>query len=67
MAPEIRERNGHGSGRLDEVPALEVRGIRRAYGDRQALSGVDLSLQPGEIYGLLGPNGAGKTSLVRAI
>jgi len=52
---------------LIETPVLEVRDIRRAYGSRQALSGVDLDLRPGEVYGLLGPNGAGKTSLVRAI
>jgi ABC-2 type transport system ATP-binding protein len=48
-------------------PALEVRGARRAYAGRPALTGVDLSLRSGEIYSLLGPNGAGKTSLVRAI
>jgi ABC-2 type transport system ATP-binding protein len=50
-----------------QASALEVRDIQRAYGTRQALAGVDLDLQSGEIYGLLGPNGAGKTSLVRAI
>lgn len=50
-----------------QPPALEVVGISKRYGDRQALSGVDLSLRSGEIYALLGPNGAGKTSLVRAI
>jgi ABC-2 type transport system ATP-binding protein len=44
-----------------------VQGVRRAYGNRRALNGVDLSVGSGEIYGLLGPNGAGKTSLVRAI
>jgi ABC-2 type transport system ATP-binding protein len=50
-----------------EVLALEVDGALKSYGDRQALSGVDLSLRAGEIYALLGPNGAGKTSLVRAV
>jgi ABC-2 type transport system ATP-binding protein len=44
-----------------------VCGARRAYAGRSALDGIDLVLEPGEIYGLLGPNGAGKTSLVRAI
>ncbi len=46
---------------------LEVRGARRSFGDREALSGVDLDLVPGSIYGLLGPNGAGKTTLLRSI
>ena len=48
-------------------PILEVRDATHAYGSRTVLSGVDLSVSPGEIYGLLGPNGAGKTTLVRAI
>jgi len=67
MAAENKELRGRQRGRAEQIPALEVRGIRRAYGERQALSGVDLTLHSGEIYGLLGPNGAGKTSLVRAV
>lgn len=47
--------------------ALAVNGLSARYGDRHVLRGVDLCIQPGEIFGLLGPNGAGKTSLVRAI
>jgi ABC-2 type transport system ATP-binding protein len=46
---------------------LEVARARRAFADRQVLTGVDLALTSHEIYCLLGPNGAGKTSLVRAI
>jgi len=38
-----------------------------ARGGRDVLSGVDLSVAPGEVVGLLGPNGAGKTSLLRAL
>jgi ABC-2 type transport system ATP-binding protein len=49
------------------APALEVRGIRKTYGDHLALAGVDLTLAPGTILGLLGPNGAGKTTLVSII
>jgi ABC-2 type transport system ATP-binding protein len=45
--------------------ALEVRGLRHQYGSRVALDGIDLSVQPGEIFGLLGPNGGGKTTLFR--
>lgn len=46
---------------------LEIEGVRKSYGDIEALAGVDLDLAPGEILGLLGPNGAGKTTLVSII
>ncbi|WP_066412275.1 ABC transporter ATP-binding protein [Halorubrum aethiopicum] len=42
-------------------------GIRRSYGDVVALDGVDVAVEPGEVFGLIGPNGAGKTTLVRAL
>jgi ABC-2 type transport system ATP-binding protein len=48
------------------MPAvLSVRGLRKAYGSVQALRGVDLELDAGELFGLLGPNGAGKSTLVK--
>jgi branched-chain amino acid transport system ATP-binding protein len=46
---------------------LEVRDLEVAYGDARALSGVTLSVKPGEIVTLLGPNGAGKTTLLKTI
>jgi len=46
---------------------LAVRGLRVAYGERQALRGVDLEVGAGEVVGLVGPNGGGKTTLLRAI
>ena len=47
--------------------AVEVRGVRRAYGAVQALDGVDLTVRQGELLALLGPNGAGKTTLVEIL
>lgn len=47
--------------------ALEIRGLRKAYGDIQALDGVDLTIGQGQLVGFLGPNGAGKTTTMRSI
>lgn len=41
---------------------LETKGLRKSYGGRWVVNGVDLKIQRGEIVGLLGPNGAGKTT-----
>ena len=46
-------------------PALSVRGLAKRYGSVEALRGVDLEVQRGELVGLLGPNGAGKSTLVK--
>ena len=48
------------------LPALEVRGLRKAFGAIQALDGLDLVVEPGQMVGFLGPNGAGKTTTMRA-
>jgi ABC-2 type transport system ATP-binding protein len=46
------------------IPALEARGLSKSFGDRQAVSDLNLRVAPGEIYCLLGPNGAGKTTTI---
>ena len=47
--------------------AIEARSLRRLFGDNAAVDGIDLSVQPGEIYGFLGPNGAGKSTAVKML
>src|ERR1700727_2569049 len=43
---------------------LALKGLKKAFGDVQAVDGVDLEVQPGECFGRLGPNGAGKTTTI---
>jgi ABC-2 type transport system ATP-binding protein len=47
--------------------AIEVRALRKSYGDYEAVRGIDISVQRGEVFGLLGPNGAGKTTTVEIL
>jgi ABC-2 type transport system ATP-binding protein len=47
--------------------AVSVTGLRKAYGEKVVLDGVDLTIGEGEVFALLGPNGAGKTTIVRIL
>ncbi|MDB5476550.1 MAG: multidrug transporter ATP-binding protein [Phenylobacterium sp.] len=49
------------------APAIQARGLRKAFGKSIALDGVDLTVEPGRILGLIGPNGAGKSTALNAI
>jgi ABC-2 type transport system ATP-binding protein len=46
---------------------IEVKGLKKSYGDVDAVRGVDLTIEQGEIFSLLGPNGAGKTTTVEIL
>ena len=48
-------------------PAVDVRELRKAFGDFEAVRGVSLAIPPGEIFGFLGPNGAGKTTTINML
>ncbi|MCC2309609.1 ABC transporter ATP-binding protein [Cellulomonas chengniuliangii] len=47
--------------------AVEVAGLRKRYGDRVAVDGLDLAVRRGEVFAVLGPNGAGKTTTVEIL
>jgi ABC-2 type transport system ATP-binding protein len=49
------------------TPILELKDVRKSYGDFAAVSGVSMAVPTGSIFGLLGPNGAGKTTSIRMI
>ncbi|WP_410873255.1 ATP-binding cassette domain-containing protein [Nocardia sp. A7] len=50
---------------IDHDQAIVVEGLRKRYGDKHALDGLDLTVRAGTVQGILGPNGAGKTTAVR--
>jgi ABC-2 type transport system ATP-binding protein len=51
----------------DSTPVISVRGLRKRYGDLEAVRGIDLDVRRGEVFAFLGPNGAGKTTTVEIL
>jgi ABC-2 type transport system ATP-binding protein len=49
------------------APAISVRGLRKSYGEREVVRGIDIEVRHGEIFAFLGPNGAGKTTTVEIL
>ena len=48
-------------------PAIEIRELRKQYGDKAAVDGLTLSVEQGCFFGFLGPNGAGKTTTIKML
>ncbi|HVF13129.1 MAG TPA: ABC transporter ATP-binding protein, partial [Acidimicrobiales bacterium] len=51
----------------NHLPAIQVRGLRKSYGAFEAVGGIDIDVEEGEVFGFLGPNGAGKTTTVEIL
>src|SRR5438552_850654 len=52
---------------MDASPAIRVRNLRKTYGNKAAVDGLDLEVPRGSFFGFLGPNGAGKTTTIRML
>src|SRR6202171_5918699 len=67
-APPTSRRSATASRRESLLtPTVETVGLRKEYGHKVALHGLDLTVQPGEVFGFLGPNGAGKTTTIKIL
>lgn len=63
-ATDVSYRSG---GNAPPMHALELRDVRKSYGEREAVHGISFTVEEGEIFGLIGHNGAGKTTTLRMI
>ncbi|MFH8978683.1 ATP-binding cassette domain-containing protein, partial [Streptomyces sp. NPDC017890] len=62
VMPTPRQGSGHAS-----PAAVSAVGLRKSYGDKTVLDGIDLHIPAGSVFALLGPNGAGKTTAVKIL
>src|SRR5450432_4740421 len=51
----------------DGAPAIEIRDLRKVYGNKAAVDGLTLTVPQGSFFGFLGPNGAGKTTTIKML
>src|SRR5690349_12533192 len=58
---------GGGTACVDATLAIEAKGLFKSFDGKEAVSGIDLAVPQGTIYGILGPNGAGKTTTIRML
>lgn len=49
------------------APAISIKGLKKSYGDFEAVKGIDLTIESGQVFAILGPNGAGKTTTVEIL
>lgn len=62
VMPTSRRADGHAS-----PAAVSTADLRKSYGDKTVLDGIDLRIAAGSVFALLGPNGAGKTTTVQIL
>ncbi|MGH8868905.1 MAG: amino acid ABC transporter ATP-binding protein [Actinomycetes bacterium] len=55
------------TGRTSDVPAVEITGLRKAFGDLEVLRGIDFPVARGEVVCVIGPSGSGKSTLLRCV
>jgi polar amino acid transport system ATP-binding protein len=52
---------------MTDVPAVRVRGLRKAFGELEVLKGIDLDVSEGQVVSIIGPSGSGKSTLLRVL
>ena len=49
------------------MPVVEIKGLRKRFGQNEVLKGIDLSVEPGEVIAIIGKSGSGKSTLLRCV